>query len=200
PPTRVNERVQVLHTGSIAATAAPGADDVAHLLRAGASQATISYDPNARPSIMGEPGAVRERVETLVRSADVVKVADEDLIWLYPGQDPMVPARTWANAGPAFVVVTCGGEPAAGLLGDEVVLVPSPQVQVVDTVGARDSYMAALLDALGQADLLGSERREGLHRIGVSRLREAMHRAATAAAITVGRPGADLPTRADLDR
>lgn len=200
PPTVVADHVQVLHTGSIAATLPPGADDVAQLLHTGATRATISYDPNLRPAIMGEPSAVRGRVQSLVAAADVVKVSDEDLGWLHPEKDPIAVARSWVASGAGIVVVTCGGKPAVGVTANEMVIVPSTPAQVVDTVGAGDSYMAALLDALWQADLLGAHRRGALHQIGTTHLRAAMQQAGAAAAITVSRAGADPPTRADLDR
>ena len=199
PPTLAGDDVQVLHTGSIAATLPPGADDVAHLLQSSAAGVTISYDPNVRPGIMGEPDSVRGRVEALVATADVVKVSDEDLSWLHPDEDPIAVARTWVASGPAFVVVTCGDKPAVGVTDHDMVIVPSPPATVVDTVGAGDSYMAALLDALWQADLLGAHRRAALHQIGTTELRAVMQQAAAAAAITVSRAGANPPTRAEVD-
>ncbi|MGC0144535.1 carbohydrate kinase family protein [Pseudactinotalea sp. Z1732] len=200
PATTVDEHVRVLHAGSIAATLPPGADEVARLLNGGATHATISYDPNVRPTIMGEVGPARERIEALVASADVVKVSDEDLTWLYPEQDPIASARNWAHRGPALVVVTRGGSESVGLCAAGEVRDPSPLVSVVDTVGAGDSYMAALLDALWRADLLGASRRRALHRIGTTGLRAAMTHAAAAAALTVSRAGANPPSRDELEQ
>lgn len=199
PRTTVTPDVRVLHAGSIAATLEPGAQDVAHLLRTGASRATISYDPNVRPTIMGDAQTARGRIEALVAAADVVKVSDEDLTWLYPDLGPVAMARTWARSGPALVVLTRGGNAAVGLCAAAEALVPSPTVTVVDTVGAGDSFMAALLDGLWRRDLLGADRRAALHQIDEVTLEAVLSHAAAAAAITVSRAGANPPTRAELD-
>jgi len=199
PPAKVGPDVAVLHTGSIAATLPPGADGVAHLMASGSAHATVTYDPNVRPSIMGTGTAVRPRIEHLVGHSDVVKVSDEDLGWLYPDDDPVDVAQQWLSRGPALVVVTRGEQGATGVAANGLVNVPAPEVTVADTVGAGDSYMAGLIDALWQAELLGAARREALDRIPTATLRQAMTHAAAAAAITVSRPGADPPTRTELD-
>src|SRR5690554_3945737 len=107
----------VAHTGSIAAVLEPGAAGVARLVREAREHATITYDPNARPTLMGNAADARVTIENLVAVADVVKVSDEDLEWLLgDGSTDAVAieslARDWATCGPAFVVVTRGGEGA----------------------------------------------------------------------------------------
>ena len=189
---------RALHTGSIAAFLAPGGHAVLELVRRARGTCTVSYDPNARPVLMGDPGAARERVETFVAASDVVKVSDEDLAWLVPGTDPVDVATRWLALGPAVVVVTRGGDGATGLCTGGRVDVAAPAVRVVDTVGAGDAFMAGLLDALSAADLLGVERRDALHGIDPARLEAATRRATRVAALTCARPGADPPTRAEL--
>jgi len=96
-PVTVGDAVRVVHTGSIGAVAATDpADALLTLLREARATATITYDPNLRPTIMGDPAAVRRDVEALVRVADVVKVSDEDLAWLFPEADPVAVARAGA--------------------------------------------------------------------------------------------------------
>jgi fructokinase len=158
----------------------------------------VSYDPNARPVLMGDAGPARERVERFVAAADVVKVSDEDLLWLTPGADPADVAQDWLALGPGLVVVTRGGEGATGVCAAGLVDVPAPRIGVVDTVGAGDAFMSGLLDALAGADLLGSERSAALRAIPQERLEAAVRRAIRVAAITCTRPGADPPTRAEL--
>ncbi|HLS14832.1 MAG TPA: carbohydrate kinase [Beutenbergiaceae bacterium] len=199
PDTDLTADVTAVHVGSIAATLPPGATDVAALVHAARPQATISYDPNTRPSIMGTPEQARVVIEALVGAADIVKVSDEDIAWLHPGQDVVDIAGRWAGSGPALVVLTRGGQGAIGLTsGGLRIEVPSPNVQVADTVGAGDSYMAGLLDGLWAAGLLGAGQRAALHSTGAKTVRTAMQHAAQVAAITVSRPGADPPGRDDL--
>ena len=187
-----------LHTGSIAAFLAPGGDAVLDLVHRTAGRATVSYDPNARPVLMGDSGPARERVEAFVAAADVVKVSDEDLAWLAPGADVLDVARAWLALGPALVVVTRGGEGALGVCRDGDVIVPAPPVAVVDTVGAGDAFMSGLLDALATAALLGAERRTALHAIDLDVLAGAALHAVRVAAVTVSRAGANPPTAAEL--
>ncbi|WP_369371399.1 carbohydrate kinase [Promicromonospora sp. Populi] len=147
-----------VHAGSIAAMLEPGAAEVSMLLDGARSTSTITYDPNARPAIMGPAEEVRPRVEALVQLSDVVKVSDEDLGWLYPGTDPLTVARDWQAGTPALVVVTLGGEGAVAVSDAGVVEVVAPRVEVVDTVEAGDSFMGALIDGLWEHDLLGAGR------------------------------------------
>lgn len=200
PEFTPGDDVVALHVGSIAATLAPGAAAVAAQVRAAREHATISYDPNARPSIMGTAAQAMPAIGDLIADADVVKVSDEDIEWLQPGRDVLDVATEWADRGPAFVVVSRGGDGSVGVTAaGQRLTVPSPRVQVADTVGAGDSYMGGLLDALWSADLLGARRRAALHAIDPGTLRTAMEHAARIAAITVSRPGANPPGRAELD-
>lgn len=187
-----------VHTGSIAAVLEPGGPDVANILAAHRDSATLTYDPNVRPSLMPPPEATRPVVERLVGLADVVKVSEEDLAWLAP-DDPDGLADSWAAAGPALVVVTRGGAGATALgAGGLRVDVPAVPVPVADTVGAGDAFMSALLDGLWSADLLGPARRAALRSADAGTVRRVLERCALAAAITVSRPGADPPTAAEL--
>lgn len=188
----------VVHTGSIAAVLEPGGADVANVLAAHRESATLTYDPNVRPSLMPPPGTTRPIVEDLVAIADVVKVSDEDLGWLVDAP-PLETARRWAGDGPALVVMTMGRRGAVALTSDgREIEVPATAVVVADTVGAGDSFMAGLIDGLWSADLLGADRRAALRRISGSTLREVLVRCIRIAAIAVSRPGADPPRRAEL--
>ncbi|NTW42124.1 MAG: carbohydrate kinase [Cellulomonadaceae bacterium] len=190
----------VVHTGSIGAVLAPGGADVAHILAAHRASATLTYDPNLRPSLMPPPDETRPLVEALVALADVVKVSDEDLAWLEPGTDPLDVARRWVTAGPAAVVVTRGGDGATAVTGSgQVIDVPAPAVTVADTVGAGDSFMSGLVDGLWSAGLLGADRRPALHAADDATWTSVLTRCARIAAITVSRPGANPPTAAELE-
>lgn len=189
----------VVHTGSIAAVLEPGGPDVARILAAHRESATITYDPNVRPSLMPPAEETLPIVETLVRLADVVKVSDEDLDWLRPDTDTDTAAQEWAAMGPGLVVVTRGGTGATAFSSDGTrVDVAAPRVTVADTVGAGDSFMGGLIDGLWSARLLGADRREAVGSCDDTTLRTILERCVRIAAITVSRPGANPPTAAEL--
>lgn len=188
-----------VHVGSVGITLSPGAETVRDTVRRARSQAVISLDPNIRPALMRDSAFTRGRIEELVALADVVKVSDEDLAWFRPGSDPMEVARQWAGTGPGLVVVTRGGR-ATGVLrpdgsGFEV---EGRRVRVVDTVGAGDTFSGALIDALNGMGVRGPEGGRRLRELSDAAVRRAVRVAAAAASVTVSRPGADPPDRAEL--
>jgi fructokinase len=187
-----------VHTGSIAAVQEPGCLAVAALLDAYRVSATVTLDPNVRPSLIVDRDLARERIEHLVERSDIVKVSDEDLRWIDPEREPERTARTWLALGPAIVAVTMGDQGSLAFCAGGEVRVAARSVQVVDTVGAGDAYMVGLLDALWEMDLLGGDRRAALARIGPEALTTALEAAGLSSALTVARAGADLPDRAAL--
>ena len=191
-----------VHTGSIAAVLEPGGGQVREILAAARELgATVSYDPNARPSLMGLPDQARRTIERSIVLSDVVKVSDEDIEWLCPGESHDDVLRTWGALGPAVVVMTRGGDGAVVHVtrtGEQQAL-PAPSVTVVDTVGAGDSFMAGLVSGLLDAGLLGgSGARVRLHAAGLAEIVPAVQRALATGALTVGRAGAHAPGRSDL--
>jgi len=193
----------LLHTGSIATMLAPGATEVLAAVEYAHPSATISFDPNCRPSIITDMDYARHQAEKFVVLSDVVKASDEDLAWLYPGQDVLDSARKWlalaGEEGPAMVVVTRGAEGPWGVCRAGEASVPAPKVDVADTVGAGDSFMAALLSGLVDRELDGAQNRQELRELPAEGLAELLAHAAKAAAVTVSRPGANPPTRAELN-
>lgn len=195
------DRVGHVHTGSIAATLEPGGSQVVQALRTAAPTATISYDPNARPTVMGSPDRVRGRVEEIVALADVVKASDEDIEWLYPGAEITDVMRSWLGLGAGLVVVTRGGDGASFLAGtfSEPTHLPGRSVPLADTVGAGDSFMSGLVSGLLDDGLLGGpEPRGRLRGADAAALRPAIDRAVATSGITVRRAGAYAPTREEL--
>ena len=134
------------------------------------------------------------RVERMAPSADLVKASDEDLAALYPDVDLVTAARRLLALGPAAVVVTRGGDGATGSGRDDVVEVDSLPVTVADTIGAGDTFGAALIDALWERGRLGADRRDGLRDLARDEIVEVLAHAARAAAVTVSRPGATRRT------
>ena len=141
---------------------------------------------------------MRARVEDFVALSDVVKVSDEDLAFLYPGESPEAVCARWIEQGPALVVLTRGPQGlAAWRRGRDVVETPGRPVEVADTVGAGDTVTAALLVGLGDAGALGAG--GDIDGLSDEAVRGILERAAVAAAITCSREGAQPPTRGEVD-
>jgi fructokinase len=188
-----------VHTGSIGATLQPGAVSVEEVLRrekeAGAS---VSYDPNARPIIMGKPEDVLPLVERLVGLSDVVKASDEDIAWLYPDTPREQVVSQWRERGVSLVVVTLGEEGVEAWSASDHVTLPAQVTTVSDTIGAGDSFMSGLLSALSQRSLLGKRSADALRGISREDLAEVLRFALTCAGITVSRTGANPPRSAEV--
>ncbi|GEP48044.1 carbohydrate kinase [Microbacterium saccharophilum] len=180
----------VVHVGSIGSFVEPGACVVRGLVRSARLEgARVTFDPNVRPALLGSQDAVA-RADLIARFSAAVKLSEEDAQALYPRLPLDKVADRLHELGPDLVAITRGGDGSILSTRTARVVVAAPSVDVVDTVGAGDTYMAALIASLlAEADWdLGAER---LNRLGEF--------CATAAAITVGRSGADLPTRSDLE-
>jgi fructokinase len=190
-----------LHTGSIGAILQPGAAHVLATLRAARPAATVSYDPNIRPGIMGDLGPVREQVEELVGLSDVVKASEDDLALLYAGSSTDEVMARWVRLGASVVVVTLGGDGVAyrSAADDRVGRAATRAERVVDTVGAGDSFMAGLISGLVGARLLGDPAaRELLRRATLEDIRPAVDRGLATSGVTVGRAGAYAPSLDEL--
>ncbi|HEY7051097.1 MAG TPA: PfkB family carbohydrate kinase, partial [Mycobacterium sp.] len=196
----VTTQPSILHTGSIASALMPGAAGVDELVDRHKPTATITFDPNIRSVFFDSPAQARERVEAVVARSDVVKASDEDLRWLDPDKSPEELAARWLTLGPALVAVTFGGHGSYAICAAGDQHIPAYPAEVVDTVGAGDSFMTGLVDALWDADLLGAHRRAQLRAIDTVTVRRVLQIAALSSALTVARPGAALPDRATRDR
>lgn len=195
-PTR---KPLVVHTGSIGAVLAPGANDVRRLIERHSETATITYDPNVRPALMGNPITASKQIERVVGLSDIVKVSDEDLEWLYPTSAPNATARRWLAAGASIVVVTRGALGATAFLGDGRKLdVTAPRVEVVDTVGAGDSFMAGLIDGLWSQGYMGAANRLMLPEVTTDVMTYVLNRCVAISGMTVARMGANPPTKQEL--
>jgi fructokinase len=186
--------VNGLHFGSYSLAATPVADALAAL--AGANRERfISVDPNVRPTVEPDMDVWRERLAVLFPLADVVKISAEDHEMLWPGRSSEGVAADLIGQGVTLAVVTRGGEAAMGWTssGLHATAVP-PRVEVVDTVGAGDTFQAALLARL----LRGPDPRATLSGLDADGLAAILGYAARAAAVTCSRRGADLPRAAEL--
>lgn len=155
----------------------------------------VTLDPNIRATVEPDMGRWRSRVEAFAAHADLVKVSLEDLELLYPGVSPASLARRWLTGGARLVVVTRGKQGASAWTDEINVEASPPRANVVDTVGAGDSFLAALVTALAEAGLAS---RKGLTGLDAGPLGRMMQFAVQAAALTCEKRGADLPMRAQL--
>jgi fructokinase len=189
-----------VQTGSIALTLEPGAEVLAEWLadirRAG--RALVSFDPNIRPSLIGDLSAYRERLPGVISSSHIVKASDEDIEVLYPGETAPDVADKWLSEGVSLVVITQGalGATAFHASGARAQWAP-PHIEVADTIGAGDSFSAGLLAYFAKTGLLDPA---GLATLGEGHLHDAIAQAVSASALTCTRPGADPPTMQELDR
>lgn len=182
-----------IHVGSIAAFLTPGATAVDSLLQRGRdSSALLSFDPNIRPSIIGDHDQALARFESLASRVDVVKLSDVDADWLYPGQSADAQMDQILRLGAQVVALTFGSEGSILSTTSARVRIPAGAVEVRDTIGAGDCFMSSLVHDLQDASTrLADMNEDSLRRLG----EEASRRAA----FTVARAGADLPWACEED-
>ena len=180
--------VSCLHTGSLALVRAPGAEAVEEALAATAAHATISIDPNVRTALV-DAAVYRERMPRWCAAADMIKLSDDDLEHIHPGEPVERVCDTWHDAGIRLVVVTLGARGALLSVDGERATVPTPPTEVVDTVGAGDSFTAGLLHRLGASGLLGGR----LDRLDLDLAVDAATFAARVASLTCSVAGANPP-------
>ncbi len=191
--------VGIVHTGSIGAVWPTSADTVFNAVKSARDQALVTYDPNMRPSILGSAMTVLPRVEAIVGLSDIVKVSLEDLQWLAVDGSVENLIQSWLSAGPSLVILTKGAGGAEAFTSSGLrIFVPAPDVEVVDTVGAGDSFMAGVIDALCEFGVYGSDSRETLKNIDETLLEAILKRGSAVSRITLSRRGADLPFREDV--
>ncbi|MFD2236234.1 carbohydrate kinase family protein [Aureimonas populi] len=158
----------------------------------------VSFDPNVRPGLIGDDAAWRARFERVIRAASIVKISTEDIGHAFgPGADVEAIARGWLRQGPALVLVTDGPQPVRAFGAFGSVRFQGPAVTVVDTVGAGDSFHAALLSFI---EAEGRMTRGALETLDLAFIERALAFACRAAAITCSRRGADLPRSGDMAR
>ncbi len=180
---------QVLHIGTLVTVIEPGASALYDWAMQVAELAPIVFDPNIRPSVMPDRDLYEAAVEKWAALSAVIKVSDDDLAWLFPGQAIEDVANRWINDGAFLVVVTCGANGLVGFTSDGRVELPGVKVDVVDTVGAGDTVGAIVVEAMLA---------HGLVELRGDLLRDVLTRAAVAAAITCSRKGAQPPYKYEL--
>ncbi len=189
--------VSALYFGGISLACEPCADAYASLLNQHGSEKAVMLDPNIRPGFISDQTRYRTRLNAMIAQADIVKVSDEDLDWIIPGPESLTDkVPLLLKEGPAVVIVTKGSEGASGYLADgRSTSVPVKKVEVVDTVGAGDTFNAGVLAELERA---GHLNKQGLRALNPDQLKAALAKGAEVAAVTVSRAGANPPWANDL--
>ncbi|WP_369033966.1 carbohydrate kinase family protein [Streptomyces adonidis] len=181
-----------LHLGSIALIQEPQATTLDTLLRRESRRRLVSLDPNVRPGLVTDRTSYLRRIDEWVALADLVKASDEDLAWLYPGEPYEKVAERWLAAGAGLVLVTFGARGAWASNRTASLCVPTPAVEVVDTVGAGDAFTAGALAHLYRT---GGLTREGVTNLGTAELGQLLAYAVEIASDTCTRAGAQPPYR-----
>jgi fructokinase len=190
------DEIEAIHVGSTTLADDQGAAQALAMLEDARGSVTISFDPNCRPKLVKHKTHYVERMNAFAAAADIVRMSDVDFEFLYGGGDHAGRAKSFIEAGASLVVVTRGIKGAQAWHKQAgVVEVEAPTVDVVDTIGAGDSFQAALLFALRA---IGRIKSEALAQTNADELRRALSFASGCAAFTCGRAGADPPRQADI--
>ena len=190
------DEIEAIHVGSTTLANEQGAAEALAMIEDAAGATTISFDPNCRPNLVGHKARYVERMDAFAAAANIVRMSDVDFEFLYGGRDQGERAKSLLAAGTSLVVVTRGIKGAQAWHREAgLVEVEAPVIDVVDTIGAGDSFQAALLFALRA---IGRIERDALAQINAGELGRALSFASACAAVTCGRAGADPPRQSDV--
>lgn len=191
----LDDRFKALHFGSYTTVVEPVASAQRLLVERERHRRLIAYDPNLRLNVEPDLDRWTSTMAWMAAHVHIIKVSSEDLHAAFPGVPLNEVAKSWLRLGCRLVVVTRGGSGAIAFTQTEVVEVESPRVDVVDTVGAGDTFQAAVLTWLSERGMLSAD---AVGSIDAIQLRSALGFAAMAASITCTRRGADMPRRIEL--
>jgi fructokinase len=188
--------MEAIHVGSTTLIDAKLAAETMRMVE-DARSTTLSFDPNCRPNLVTDKAAYVSRMNQFVERADIVRLSDGDFAFLYDGSNYAQVAEALLARGPLLFVVTCGARGARAwhrMAG--AVQVDAPRVKIVDTIGAGDSFQAALLFILRKMNRISAEL---LAKLDASQLKGALSFAAACAALTCARQGADPPGLSEVE-
>jgi fructokinase len=185
-----------IHVGTLGLAVDPPAAAYEALIERESGRTTIVLDPNVRPAVFGDQASYRARFERIAGLATIVKLSEDDAAWIYPELGLADILERVLALGPRLVAITMGTGGAVAASSSGYARVPAVPVTVADTVGAGDSFGAALLAALAERDALELETTQSLDD---ALLEDALMYAVTAAAITCTRTGAVPPSLAEID-
>ncbi|AJA64350.1 MULTISPECIES: carbohydrate kinase family protein [Bradyrhizobium] len=183
--------IEAVHIGSTTLVNDQGAAETKALIADARASSTISFDPNCRPNLVKNKPAYLARMAEFAGHADLIKMSDVDFAYLFGEEPHEQRAKVLLGQGTSLVVITRGNNGAiAWHASAGQIEVQAPKVEIADTIGAGDSFQAALLFALHKQGRIG---RQQLKDTGADELRRALSFAAKCAGLTCTRPGADPP-------
>lgn len=193
-PEQLPANAIFLLVGSISLVQEPSRSTIFSLIEREYSQRLISFDPNVRPSLIQSKSEYKERFEWVCRRSAIVKASDSDLEWIYelPAEDA---AQRVLALGPELVALTMGERGSIVFTRRSRIVAEAPKVKVVDTIGAGDSFHAAMLAGLGW---LKVRDRGSLAALSDENLRAALRLATSVAALDCTKRGAEPPTLHEL--
>lgn len=191
---RLPDTVKTLFFGGISLVSEPCGSAYEALMNRHSGCVTM-LDPNIRPGFITDEAAYRGRLDRMMAQADIVKMSDEDLRWLFGEGDMQQMAQDVIAKGAAIVFVTQGAKGAWAYTGSQSIFIPACAATAIDTVGAGDTFNAGVLASLSEQGLLG---KSALQTIGKPALTAALTYGNRAAAITVARAGANPPWKKEL--
>ncbi|MEE9427479.1 MAG: carbohydrate kinase [Paracoccaceae bacterium] len=192
---KIPTSVEALLLGGISLIGEPCGATYEVLMQRQEKHQVTMIDPNIRPSFITDEAAFRARLTRMLAMADIVKVSDEDLHWIYGPGDLGDLAKGLLSDGAKVVLVTQGASGATGYTKGETLFVAASKVDVVDTVGAGDTFNAGVLASLFQTQNLT---KQSVANLGSDSLRQALDLGIRAAAVTVSRAGANPPWASEL--
>jgi len=196
-PNQFSNEIKVLHFGSISLAMDPSASCLTALMARESKQRILSLDPNIRPNVIADKSTYLRRLETWIQWVDIVKLSRADMHWLYPDNEPEILLKQWVKQGLSLGILTLGREGSLGYTATgEKAFATAPEIQIKDTVGAGDSFLAAVLSYLEKRQYLAE--RDSLRAISGHELTSCLEYAAKAAAINCSRVGVDPAWKEEL--
>ena len=189
-PDAYKHKPSLLHIGTLVTAVEPAASVLFDWALQVSELAPVIFDPNIRPAVIPDRDLYRAQVEKWAGISSVIKVSDDDLAWLYQGEDELEVAKRWIDGGTSVVVITKGANGLVGVTSCGSVSVPGFKVNVVDTIGAGDTVGAVIAEAVAQI---------GLDELHTGALMVTLEKAARAAAYTCTKKGAQPPTLKELN-
>jgi len=195
-PDPLDDSIEAIHVGTLGLVLEPTGTSIVAMVVREAGRRVVAVDPNIRRAVIPDMEAHRARLDTVMRRADIVRVSVDDAAHLVPGADPEQVLADIGRLGVSLAVLTDGGDGVTALHRGRRIRRPAVAAEVVDTIGAGDSFNAGLLAWLHDHDRLTPS---AIAALEPGEVAEAIDFAGAVAAVTVSRPGADPPHRTELE-